>query len=71
MTVTIHQDYCHEKGTLDDVINAVNGRNVIHNGVRVHIVDGDYRQALLGELLENPGNVLESTMESIEAFVTK
>lgn len=49
--VTMNQDYGPETGTLDDVINAINGRNVIRDGLRVHIVDGHHCHGVFGELL--------------------
>lgn len=46
ITLTVHQNYLSEKGTADDVIDFVNGRNVICDIVQVHIVQADNLHAV-------------------------
>lgn len=70
MRLTIHQEDLTENGSLNDFINVVNGRNVICDGVRVHIIDGKDHHAMLGELRTDYAPRFEWRRENIEVYVT-
>ena len=70
MTVTIHPDDLPNNGRLEDVMDVVNGRNIIHQGVRVFIVDGHHRHVVFGELRKDPDPAFDWTREPMEVFVT-
>lgn len=47
--MTIQQD----DGSLEDVLEVKNGRNVVREGARVITVDGNCRLSVIGELLKD------------------
>lgn len=68
ITVTIHLTKLPTKGILDDAINDVNGRNVIQDVVRVHIVDAHRLHAVVGEHRQDPDARFEWRREIIDGF---
>lgn len=70
ITVTIHLDSLPENCTLHDGINVFNGRKVIRDDVRVHIVDVHHCHAMFGVVRQDPDLRYDWTREKSEVFVT-
>lgn len=69
MVVTIIQDNFPTKVPLDDIINVVIGRNMFHDGVQVHFVDGKNRHAVFEELWKDAAPLLNCTKANFEVCV--